>query len=471
MLIVASVLMLTEVGCVGAIQPVSTPTPFSVATPIHPPLQGVSISYYPSLFISMKWGLSANEMPPVVVRRSVSDMVADGNRIDTVRFRPNFLYYISDDLHFYVLPVHYAYGNYYMPSPPNFDLLEFSPDGQLINRFHLGTTESFVYNYRVLSFVVRDGYIYLHEVVMTDGQTGKRSIRKVALAQPSKDVWQTRIEGKEFDRRGELPNDLIHIRDGNLYMTSDSGRILQFDIQNGQLEKNFFLDKDLGYAVLSPAGNFYGELRIGSLNDPYISCNPHTGECIDIPNPRAMGSSILGVNEKNNVYTETEDDNVRILKPAGHYLKEFPLPDLVIKSADEIYFGFRELAPRRIVVRRWGQGGQVGEDVQLSVPGQQIEQMAARLIQVNEEGYFVYDDSHSVLYQYDLTGELVNTRSFKDKDSQNTLYNRSEALFDFESVRTGLNMDREGRLYLTIMDPEGFKVVRLDLVLPEEEAK
>jgi len=472
--ILSSLLTLACAGCVGkTFQPAPILTPLSTptSTPLPVPIQGFGVEYRPELLISMKWGLAPDEIYPSVIRIPSSDFNCCFKAGVVVRFRPRFLHYIADDLRLYVLAVSDEFG-FPMEYPYRFDLLEISPDGKLENRFHLRNTDLLIYNYRLKSFVVKDQYIYLHEKT-NNGEEYAERIRKISL-DDGKDVWQTRID-PEFSLESEYPRDEIYIgTDGNLYAFSWSDRILQLDSENGQVIKNFFLSKESGHIFLSPSGNFYSDSGVGRLNDPFISCNLQTGKCVDVPNPRSVEADLFGVDKKDNVYTRTFAHNkIRIHKSDGTFLAEFPLPSVVVKDANEIYFGFWDVETYTMLVRHWSADGQTEQDIQLSVPpGEPIQNSTplAQLVQVNKDGYFIYGH-RAALHHYDLTGKLVESHALDGENAAMIAYNRSEALFDFESVQTGLNMDQEGRIYLTIMDPEGFKVVRLDLVLPEEEAK
>jgi len=473
--ILMTLLIVLVSACVNDFQSASTPlvllTPSSTLLP--PPMESFGVSYRPNLLISMKWGLASNEMPPIVIHINSLDLGCCGGKEGaTVRFRPRFLHYIDNKFHFYVLTISDQFGSY-LPNPHRFDLLEFSPQGKLENRFHLMNTDTFIYQYKISSFVVKDKHIYLHENA-SNGKESIERIRKISLAgADGTDVWQTRID-QSFDLEAENSRNEMYIdTTDKLYLFSWMGRVLQLDTQTGQIIKSFFLSKNSGYSIfLSPSGNFYSDAGSGIRYGPFISCNSQTGECVDIPNNHSEEVRLLSVDEKNNIYI-TSNGKMQILTPTGRDLAEFPLPDVVVKSADEIYFGFWKAESQSILVRRWRTNGQSEKDIQLSVPGKPIDNLQPRgqLIQVNKDGYFIYEYLYATLHQYDLAGKLVRSLSLNGEDSAMNEYNRSKALFDFESVPTGLNIDRQGRFYLTIMDPEGFKVVRLDLVLPEEEVK
>jgi len=440
-----------------------------------PVMQDFRVKYHPQLLISMKWGLNPDEMPPYVLRLNSSDLgCCGGKNGEIIRRRPHFLQYIGDDGHFYVLTVPYILGPF-ITIFPSFDLLEFTPNGTLQNRFHLRSSDTLIYNYRVSSFIVKDRYIYLYESINNDGQESIERVRKIALeGNGGKDVWQTRIDAA-FTLQDENTRDEMYIdMDDHLYLFSWSDRIIQLDIHAGEVIKDFFLNKSIGSDVfLSPSGRLYADAGYG-VYTPYVSCTAQTGKCVAVPNKDSTDQeALLGVDEKDKLYVVSYygDRTFRIISSAGETLTEFPFPDVIAKNTDEIYFGFWNADAQTMLVRRWGENGQAVQDVQLSVPGKPVKDVVplATLIQVNQDGYFVFQDTS--LYQYSLDGKLIKSQLIKEKEGSRYEYIYSEALFDFESVWTNVGVDRQGRIYLTIADPEGFKVVRLDLVLPEEEAK
>jgi len=450
-------LILTGVGCAELGQsPSLTPTLL---------LQGFGVEYRPELLISVKWGLGPDEMPPLLTLRHYSDTACcSGYTPEILRSRANFLHYIDENFYFYVLTVD---STNIVPSPAKFDLLKFSPDGSLEKRYHLINTDLHIVQYHILGFAVKDQNVYLYE------STGERKgeylrIRKVALKESHRnDIWQIRLD-HDFKRDGESYPEKIYISsDSRIYLGNNAGRVLEIDSETGQILKRFFLDQEVrSDPILSRNGSLYSL----NENDRLMECSIPTGQCILQPDdgPTTLFRSLLGADENNNVYDYT--NRIGILAPDGRYLAQFPIPDIVVKNASEIYFGFWDSENQEILVRHWDQAKQLVDDIRLSLLVKKDSR--PEFLQVTKEGYFVYYYGNFTLYHYDLTGKLVESRQMKGEKASITAYNQAEMLFTLQSRSYWpIQMDRLGRLYLTITDPEGFKVVRLNLVLPEEEAK
>jgi hypothetical protein len=343
-----------------------------------------------------------------------------------------------------------------------YTLFQFAVDRGLENRLSLSAEVTGEAGYSVLDFATHDEVFYLLDSFYERGSNHSHLVvlrlRKFDLRDGATTwVWQT-PPTLATGRSREDTDQLAVAPKGIPYLLSESGHVIEIDMATGQTARSFSLRSNTRDPYFGSDGLLYAAQK---------ACDLQTRICWDFSG--GNGDAFLGVDDEGSGYTCDPGPSPLIQRKDGTY-QVYRLGGIVVDSQRGIFIGSWDSRSRKLVIRHWNvEGNEIGHFV-LTVPLEDEEAarnfgFSARLIQVDESGFYVTDDI--TLYHYSPDEELKTQQSFLGEAADVTEYNRREILFPIESSTVtyplcAFEVDAQGRLYFPITDPEGVKVVRFN---------
>lgn len=448
--------------------PATAPTGTPTLVPSTPPsLPENEIGYRPELMASIPWGDREDQMPPLICSVRYSERWSFATVDPLIRYRPSLPIYVDREGDLYVLAAGFDCST--LDDPREYALFRFNADGQLSGRFELTAGDVGNGPCYLGGFAIDEESLYILDWFeeVPDSETPFR-LRKISLYENTTGwAWQEATEWSVWlDQGGHL----LVGPDGAVYIISsalvDSGRGTEIDPDTGRINRTFSL-----HAHISDTPTIASD---GTLYTHGTACDLEAEECRTIG---PMSGWFVGSDDEGNAYMCTGHSVARLR--VGEEPQEYQWGGVVIDEELGIFISIWDAERLVLEVWNWDLLGQYLRTVVLSIPAAESLQRFAWLVQADESGFYVKDLRHvepmgqvTELYHYSPDGELEGRQSFDDPAEDVALRDEMEALLPIESLVEGcdyIRVDGQGRLYIPVVDPQGFRVLRLTLLpIPEE---
>ena len=471
-LLLASVFLLNQ--CVEeTVPPTAAPT---ATAPGFDPVTGwpQGDPYQLEVLISMPWGRAQDEIPSVICYTPYSEIIHQPST-QIIAFRPDQPIYVDRAMNVYVMAGDMACFD--RGDTPEYTLLGFDTEGALMNRIEIvaaGYDEiPDGYYYQFGAFAVDGDRLYILDYFSADVSSSNypnsvMRLCKLSLYQDntSGDLqaipeWAYTYSGSEIVV-GDF--DLLVGPSSEVYVIYQ-GEITEFDPATGQVERSMSFERSMVNPMLAGDGSLYAE---------EIRCDLTGETCTDFPS--VVFAFFLGIDVDGNVYEWRGYDAsiVRLLVDEG--LAEYRLEGVVYHEGAGLYLSFWDEDHLTMEILHWDAAGQyMGSDA-LDIPDLErsyYDQRLVQLVQVDTDGgYFVSDsvrfsstNRDQAIYYYVSNDQCELLQRFEDFYGDDDSY-AAMMLFmlPIESRVehfTYMHVDDLGRIYIPVIDPEGFRVVRL----------
>lgn len=441
----------TQVRPEPTVLPTATPTPVPVEPERVP-------AYRPELLVSIPWGEEDDEMAPVVCEAAYGDILPGSDSNLQVIFRQGGRFYVDSASRVYALEA--AFGCYAEEDPREYILYEFSTEGVLTRRLDLRAGDEVRRRYTVEGFAVEGESAYILDRFY-DGDQPSAYLSRLRRIDLNEGValwtWSIGMESSMDD-----PGQLVVASDGSPYLVSNTGTVLEIDKAGGQTTRSIDLSITLSLPIAYWAPS--GLLHVGGS-----ACDLDSAVCEGTGSQFLEGEHFFGVDGNGNVYACDwwGDTVVRLL--TGEESPSYPAGNAVVDADGRgILISGWDARQKTLTIWNWNMQGEYIGGIVLDVPIEDYvsSQDYAVLVHVDEDGFYI--DDHKALYRYSFSGEMETREPYSDPEESDRYdiiwHNASEALFPIGSLAGGCDdarVDAEGRFYFPIVDPEGFKVLRL----------
>ncbi|MCP2729016.1 hypothetical protein [Limnofasciculus baicalensis] len=352
----------------------------------------------------------------------------------------------------------------------NIFITHFTPSGNLNGKTPIPKNQPRMENRIIIDFVVdRELNSYLLEKFNLDNVEYNR-LTKLNVA--GEIIWQ-RIgnyssDVNNFDElKGEF-NKLLIDRQSNLYLTSTNHPklIAQIQPQSGSVSKLHSLMNGSNKVFINGKGTILSAVYFPDQNKRGLSAfNPASGEeKTTVGNDELYGLLLypFGVDNQLNcyVYQLADDTNLPAIVQIsleGQVIRREIIKDLLVRSDDNTVFT-HYIHNNTLEISGYYPDGKVKKwSVQLPNNYSSNETSNYKLIKVDEENKFY-------IFTGDHPGYLGKLLIFSEEGTlEKEIYPPPNLLSLESSLQSSIywQVDSEGRIYVPITDPLGFKVVRL----------